>query len=56
MKFFNDLWQFKKAELAFMAEHWGIYLILGLVKKRGDVFVFVNGRGRYSKPFCNTAK
>ena len=28
MKFFNDLWQIKKAELAFMAEHWGIYLVL----------------------------
>ena len=26
MKFLNDLWSLKKAELAFMAEHWGIYL------------------------------
>ena len=30
MKFLNDLWQIKKAELAFMAEHWGIYLVLGI--------------------------
>ena len=28
MKFFNNLWQIKKAELAFMAEHYGIYLVL----------------------------
>ena len=30
MKFLNDLWSLKKAELAFMAEHWGIYLVLGI--------------------------
>ena len=30
MKFLNDLWQIKKAELAFIAEHWGIYLVLGI--------------------------
>ena len=30
MKFLNDLYQLKKAELAFMAEHWGIYLVLGI--------------------------
>ena len=30
MKFFNDLWQIKKSELAFMIEHWGIYLVLGI--------------------------
>ena len=30
MKFFNDVWQLKKAELTFMAEHWSIYLVLGI--------------------------
>ena len=30
MKFLNDLYQMKKAELIFMAEHWGIYLVLGI--------------------------
>ena len=30
MDFFNDWWQLKKAELAFMVEHWGIYLLLGI--------------------------
>ena len=30
MKFLNDLWQLKKSELAFMAEHYGIYLVLGI--------------------------
>ena len=30
MKFLNDLWQIKKTELAFMAEHYGIYLVLGI--------------------------
>ena len=30
MKFFNDLWDLKKAELAFMVENWGIYLLLGI--------------------------
>ena len=30
MKFFNNLWHLKKAELAFMIEHWGIYLVLGV--------------------------
>ena len=30
MKFLNDLWHLKKAEFAFMAEHWGIYLVLSI--------------------------
>ena len=30
MKFLNGLWQLKKSELAFMAEHYGIYLVLGI--------------------------
>ena len=31
MTVLNDLWQLKKAEIAFMVEHWGIYiLILGV--------------------------
>lgn len=30
MKFLNNLWQLKKAELIFMAEHYGIYLVLGI--------------------------
>lgn len=30
MKLLNDLWDLKKAELAFIAEHWGIYLVLGI--------------------------
>jgi len=30
MKFIADLWQFEKAKLAFIAEHWGIYLVLGI--------------------------
>ncbi len=30
MKFFNNLWQLKKAELAFMIEYWGIYLVLAI--------------------------
>ena len=30
MKFIDDLWQIKKAELTFMAEHYGIYLVLGI--------------------------
>lgn len=30
MRFINDLWQLKKAELAFVAEHYGIYLVLGI--------------------------
>ena len=30
MKFFNDLWQLEKAKLAFMAEHYGIYFVLGI--------------------------
>ena len=30
MKFFNNLWQLKKVELAFMLEHWGIYLVLSI--------------------------
>ena len=30
MKFLNDLWQLKKAKLVFMAEHYGIYLVLGI--------------------------
>ena len=30
MKFLNDLYQLKKAKLIFMAEHWGIYLVLGI--------------------------
>ena len=30
MKFLNDLYQLKKAKLAFIAEHWGIYLVLGI--------------------------
>ena len=30
MKLFNDWWQLEKAKLAFMAEHWGIYLVLGI--------------------------
>lgn len=30
MKFLNDFWHLKKAELTFMAEHWGIYLLLGI--------------------------
>ena len=30
MKFLNDLYQLKKAKLAFMAEHYGIYLVLGI--------------------------
>ena len=30
MKFLNDLYQIEKAKLAFMAEHWGIYLVLGI--------------------------
>ena len=30
MKFLNDLYQLKKAKLIFMAEHYGIYLVLGI--------------------------
>ena len=30
MKFLNDLYQLKKAKLTFIAEHWGIYLVLGI--------------------------
>ena len=30
MKFLNDLYQIEKAELTFIAEHWGIYLVLGI--------------------------
>ena len=28
MKFFSDWWQLEKTKLAFMVEHWGIYLVL----------------------------
>lgn len=27
---FNDLWLLQKAELVFMIEHYGIYLVLGI--------------------------
>ena len=30
MEFFNDGRQLKKAELVFMAEHWSLYLVLGI--------------------------
>ena len=30
MQFIDDLYALKKAELAFMAEHYGIYLVLGI--------------------------
>lgn len=30
MKFFNDLWHLKKSELIFIAEDYGIYLVLGI--------------------------
>ena len=30
MNFLNNWWQLKKAEFVFMAEHWGIYLVLGI--------------------------
>ena len=30
MKFLNDFYQMKKSELMFMAEHWGIYFVLGI--------------------------
>lgn len=30
MNFLNSWWQFEKAKLAFIAEHWGIYLVLGI--------------------------
>ena len=30
MNFLNNWWELKKTELAFMAEHWSIYLVLGI--------------------------
>ena len=30
MKFIDDLLQLEKAKLTFIAEHWGIYLVLGI--------------------------
>ena len=30
MNFLNNWWQLEKAKLAFMAEHYGIYLVLGI--------------------------
>lgn len=30
MQFLKDLYELKKAELAFLAEHWGVYLVLGI--------------------------
>ena len=40
MKLFNNLWELKKAELAFIAEHWGIYLVLGIGLLALCVYVF----------------
>lgn len=28
--FLNNWWQLEKAKLAFIVEHWGIYLVLGI--------------------------
>ena len=41
MKFFNNLWELKKAELAFMAEHWGIYIVLGFGLLSLCVYVYL---------------
>ena len=40
MKFLSDLYHLKKAELAFIAEHWGIYLLLGIGLLCLCVYVF----------------
>lgn len=30
MQFLKDLYELKKAEFTFMAEHYGVYLVLGI--------------------------